>query len=115
VKINIDSSYVDGAVVEAAATLPTELPIGTASSSDGEATVSWWEESFDESVSVAPTLTPSSATIPLQGFGAPSYVLQLQTVDELTSTPVYSFQHAARRSRDLAAEGRGPSPSPPTG
>ena len=91
VKINIDSSYVDGAVVEAAATLPTELPIGTASSSDGAATVSWWEESFDESVSVAPTLTPSSATIPLQGFAAPSYVLQLQTVDELTSTPVTRF------------------------
>jgi hypothetical protein len=91
VKINIDSSYVDGAVVEAAATLPTELPIGTASSSDGAATVSWWEESFDESVSVTPTLTPSSATIPLQGFAAPSYVLQLQTVDELTSTPVARF------------------------
>jgi hypothetical protein len=91
VKINIDSSYVDGAVVEAAATLPTELPIGTASSSDGAATVSWWTESFDESVSVTPTLTPSSATIPLEGFAAPSYVLQLQTVDELTTTPVTRF------------------------
>ncbi|MHB8059648.1 MAG: glycoside hydrolase domain-containing protein [Gaiellaceae bacterium] len=91
VKINIDSNYVDGAVVAAAATLPTDPPIGTASTSDGAATVSWWESSFDASALVTLTLTSSSATVPLEGFAAPSYVLQLQTVDELTTTPVARF------------------------
>lgn len=91
VKINIDSNYVDGAVVVAAATLPAGPPIGTATSSDGLATVSWWESSFDPAALVTPTLTPSSTTIPLAGFAAPSYVLQLQTVDEWTTLPVSRF------------------------
>jgi hypothetical protein len=91
VTINIDSNYVDGAVVAAAATLPSEAPIGTTTSSDGLATVSWWESSFDGSVEVTPTLTPSTLTIPLTGFAPASYVLQLQTVDALTTTPVTRF------------------------
>jgi hypothetical protein len=91
VKLNIDSNYVDGAVVQAAATLPTESPVGTASSSDGKATVNWWENSFDESVTVTPTLTPSTLTIPLSGLSAGSSVLQLQTVDELTGVPISRF------------------------
>jgi hypothetical protein len=91
VKINIDSNYVDGAVVEAAATLLGTPPLGTSASSDGAASVSWWEGSFDESVTVTPTLTPSTLTIPLAGFAAGSYVLQLQTMDELTATPVSRF------------------------
>ncbi len=91
VKINIDSNYVDGAVVGAAATLPVEPPAGTTTSSDGTATVTWWPTSFVESVTVTPALTPSTLTIPLAGFTAPSYVLQLQTVDELTAAPVTRF------------------------
>ena len=91
VRINIDSSYVDGAVVSAAATLPIEPPLGTTTTSDGLASVSWWEGSFDFSTDVTPALTPSTATIPLEGFAAPSYVLQLQTVDELTATPIERF------------------------
>ncbi len=91
VRLNIDSNYVDGAVVQAAATLPTGSPAGTAFSSDGEASVSWWENSFDESVVVTPTLTPSTLTIPLPGFSAGSYVLQLQTVDELTGISISRF------------------------
>jgi hypothetical protein len=91
VTINIDSNYVDGAVVEAAATLPIGPPVGTITSSDGLATVSWWENSFDDSVTVTPKLTPSTLAIPLSGFTPGSYVLQLQTVDELTGTPVARF------------------------
>ncbi len=91
VTINIDSSYVDGAVVEAAAILPAEPPLGTAGSSDGGATVSWWQNSFGASKAVAPTLTPSTLTIPLTGFAPASYVLQLQTVDTLTATAVSRF------------------------
>jgi len=91
VKINIDSNYVDGAVVGAAATLPIEPPAGTTSSSDGAASVSWWENSFDDTVVVTPALTSSTLTIPLAGFAAPSYVLRLDTVDALTGTPVSRF------------------------
>ena len=91
VRINIDSSYVDGAVVGAAATLPIEPPVGTTTSSDGAASVSWWEGSFDVPATVTPTLTPSTLTIPLAGYAAPSYVLQLQTVDALTGVPISRF------------------------
>jgi hypothetical protein len=91
VTINIDSNYVDGAVVGAAATLPTEPPLGTVTTADGLASVSWWEGSFDYSVMVTPALTSSTATIPLEGFAAPSYVLQLQTIDEFTALPVTRF------------------------
>jgi hypothetical protein len=91
VTINIDSNYVDGAVVGAAALLPIEPPVGTTTSSDGLATVSWWTGSFDVSATVTPTLTPSTLAVPLTGFASPSYVLQLQTVDTLTGTPVSRF------------------------
>ncbi len=91
VRLNIDSNYVDGAVVQAAATLPIEPPAGTAYSSDGRAAVSWWRYSFNESVIVTPTLTPTTLTIPLAGFAAGSYVLQLQTVDALTGFPISRF------------------------
>ncbi|HEY5160799.1 MAG TPA: DUF1906 domain-containing protein [Gaiellaceae bacterium] len=91
VRLNIDSNYVDGAVVAAAATLPIEAPIGTATSSDGAASVSWWANSFDASVTVTPALTPSTLTTPPPGFAAGSYVLQLQTLDALTATQVSRF------------------------
>jgi hypothetical protein len=91
VKLNIDSNYVDGAVVQAAATSPPESPIGTVSSSDGTAEVSWWASSFDESVTVTPALTSPALTIPLEGFDTGSAVLQLQTVDESTGIPVSRF------------------------
>jgi hypothetical protein len=91
VTINIDSNYVDGAVVAAAATVPSEAPVGTATSSDNAASVTWWLNSFDLSEQVTPTLTPSTLTIPLTGFAPSSYVLQLQTVDSLTTTPVTRF------------------------
>jgi hypothetical protein len=91
VTINIDSNFVDGAAVQAAATLPAEPPAGTAYSSDGKASVSWWAYSFAASTTVTPTLTPSTLTIPLTGFSPASYVLQLQTVDVLSSAPVSRF------------------------
>ena len=48
---------------------PTQrAALGTAGSSDGGATVSWWQNSFDASATVTPTLTPSTLTIPLTGF-----------------------------------------------
>ena len=91
VKINIDSNYVDGAVVGAAATPPVETPAGTTASSDGAASVSWWAGSFSPETRVTPALSPSTVTIPLPGFAAPSYVLQLQTVDAVTGTEVARF------------------------
>jgi hypothetical protein len=91
VKINIDSNFVDGAVVGAAATLPIEAPAGAVTTSDGAATVSWWENSFDDAAAVTPVLTSSTLPIPLAGFTSPSYVLRLETVDAVTTLPVTRF------------------------
>ncbi len=90
VKINIDSNYVDGAVVEAAATLPTETPAGTVTSSDGLASVSWWASSFD-TLTTTVTLTPSTPATPVQGFAPGGYVLQLAAADTVTAAPVTRF------------------------
>ena len=89
VKLNIDSNYVDGAVVEAAATLPAEPPAGTVTSSDGLASVSWWENSFSTPTTV--TLTPSTLADSVQGFAAGGYVLQLGAADTGTAVPVTRF------------------------
>ena len=89
VKLNIDSNYVDGAVVEAVATLPAEPPAGTVTSSDGLASVSWWENSFSTPTTV--TLTPSTLATPVQGFAAGGYVLQLGAADTGTAAPLTRF------------------------
>lgn len=90
VTINIDSNYVDGAAVEAAAVLPTEAPYGTITSSDGLASVTFWEQSFDV-VNTTLTLTSSTLATETQGFAAGSYLLQLAAIDNLTATPLSRF------------------------
>ena len=89
VTLNVDSNYVDGAVVEAAATVPTEPPLGTVTSSDSLATVSWWDGAFATPATV--TLTPSTLTDDVPGFAAGGYVLQLGATDDATGTALTSF------------------------
>jgi len=89
VQLNVDSNYVDGAVVETAATLPLEPPAGTVTSNDGLASVSWWQNSFSTPTTV--TLTPSALAGPVQGFAAGGYVLQLGASDTGTGVPVTRF------------------------
>jgi hypothetical protein len=90
VKLNIDCNYVDGAVVEAAATLPAGPPLGTTSTPDGTASVSWWEGAFEDPDTTTVSLTSSSMDSPLEGFASPVTVLQLQALDAL-SNPILSF------------------------
>jgi hypothetical protein len=90
VKLNIDSNYVDGAVVEAAATLPVGPPFGSVSTTDGAATVSWWENSFEDPGYTTVTLTTSTISSPLQGFATPCAALRLQALDE-SSAPITRF------------------------
>jgi len=90
VTINVDSNYVDGAVVEAAAALPTEPPAGTVASSDGLASVTWWASSFD-TLTTTVTLTPSVPATPVPGYAPGGYVLQLGVTDTATAAPVTRF------------------------
>ncbi|MGD0166920.1 MAG: glycoside hydrolase domain-containing protein [Gaiellaceae bacterium] len=85
VSLNIDSDYVGGAVVVAAATFPTEPPVGSVSSSDGLATASWWESSLDAA------LLPSTLAGAVQGFAAGSYLLRLEATDTDSGLPAIRF------------------------
>jgi hypothetical protein len=93
VTLNIDNNYVDGAVLAAAATVPPQPPIGTIASSDGLATLSWWENSF--AATATPALTPSVLAADAQGFAAGSYLLQLSVTDSSSGTPVPVTQFGA--------------------
>ncbi len=87
VTINVDSSYVDAAVVGSVNSplLPAEAPsvplanqsaAGSVSSVDGLSTVTWPEGAFNQSVVVS--LTPALPTAPVPGFGGGGYGVQLQ-------------------------------------
>lgn len=98
ITINIDNSYVDGAVVAATGTAPppvTPPPLsppstggastaGSVSSDDGQSTASWPAGTFGQSVVV--TLTQSTSTVP--GFATGGYGVQLQV--QQTSASVLS-------------------------
>ncbi len=109
VTINIDSSYVDGAVVSAtgsAGTIPTPVPAptpapapapgpsqlsaaGSVVATDGQATVSWPAGAFRQSVAVA--LTPATPAEPVSGFGSGGYGVRLQVQQTASGQPTTSF------------------------
>src|SRR3954471_24577137 len=106
VTINIDSSYVDGAVVSRAAAPPppppVEPPAGSVGSGDSKATATWTSGSFP-STSVV-TLTPTT-----QAPAPNGYAVQLTVTDSATSTPVTRF--GAPVSIHLAVPANGLAPS----
>jgi hypothetical protein len=111
VTINIDSNYLDGAVVgignavpppppppttttTTTTTMPTPttptVPGGSVTSTDGLATVTWPDGAFSAPVSVS--LTPSTLPKTTRGFAAGSYVLQLAVVQSDDGSVLTSFQ-----------------------
>ncbi|MGZ4400222.1 MAG: glycoside hydrolase domain-containing protein, partial [Gaiellaceae bacterium] len=105
VTINIDSTYLDGAVVglgntppppppppptttTTTATTPT-VPAGSVASSDGRATASWPDGAFPLPATVS--LTPSSLPATIKGFAAGSYVLQLSAVQNDNGSTLTGF------------------------
>ncbi|HEY4349107.1 MAG TPA: DUF1906 domain-containing protein [Gaiellaceae bacterium] len=87
VTIDVDSNYVDGAVVGATGiVVPAPAPLvtnpsvasaaGSVSSTDGVSKVSWPAGAFQAPVVVS--LTPAQPTVPVPGFGSGGYGVQLQ-------------------------------------
>jgi len=96
VTIDVDSSYVDGAVVGTTGIAPPVQPAtgppvpssaGSVSSTDGVSTVSWPAGAFQQSVVV--TLTPAPPSQPVPGFGNGGYGVQLQ----VAQTDTVSLNH----------------------
>jgi hypothetical protein len=89
VTINIDSDYVDGAVVGGSVAVPpppppVEPPAGSVGSGDGKATATWVAGSFDTTAVV--TLTPTTAPPSPTGYG-----VRLTVTDPTTSVAVARF------------------------
>jgi hypothetical protein len=87
--INIDSDYVDGAVVGGSAAPPpppppVTPPAGSVGSGDGRATATWPATAFSASSVV--TLTPTTTAPAPNGYG-----VQLTVSDSATATPVTRF------------------------
>ncbi|MFL5955083.1 MAG: DUF1906 domain-containing protein [Gaiellaceae bacterium] len=103
VTINIDSNYVDGAVVAPAAppAPPPPPPAGSVGSGDGKATATWTSGSFSTAAVV--TLTASQPPSPN------GYAVQLSATDSQTSTPITRF--GAPVTMHLAVPASGLSPS----
>jgi hypothetical protein len=105
VAINIDSNYVDGAVVGNAGPPPPPPPAppaGSVGSGDGKATATWTSGSFPSTAVV--TLTPTT-----QAPSANGYAVQLTVTDTATSTPITRF--GAPVSLHLAVPANGLAPS----
>lgn len=104
VTINIDSDYVDGAVVSPIAPPPPAPPppAGSVGSGDGKATATWTSGAFPSTAVV--TLTPTSAPPSPTG-----YAVQLTVSDSQTSTPIARF--GAPVSLHLAVPANGLAPS----
>jgi hypothetical protein len=106
VTINIDSSFVDGAVVTSAAAPPPPPPVqppaGSVGSGDGKATATWTSGSFPATSVV--TLTPTT-----QAAAPNGYAVQLTVTDSATSTAVTRF--GAPVSIHLAVPANGLAPS----
>jgi hypothetical protein len=106
VTINIDSDFVDAAVVTPttiATTAPaaTEGQAGSASSDDGAATARWPATAFPEGAQV--TLTPIAPGVTLAGYGSDGYAVQLAASNTVTLAPVKTF--AAPVSLTVATRG----------
>jgi hypothetical protein len=105
VSINIDSNYVDGAVVGNAGPPPPpppQPPAGSVGSGDGKATATWTSGSFPSTAVV--TLTPMTTAPSPNG-----YAVQLTVTDSASSTPVPRF--GAPVSLHLAVPANGLAPS----
>ena len=95
VTINVDSDYVDGAVVGPVVTTPPPPPppptAGSVGSGDSNALASWPDGAFAASAVV--TLTPATPTAAPAGFGAGGYAVSLAVNDASTNppTPVTTF------------------------
>ncbi|HZO95950.1 MAG TPA: glycoside hydrolase domain-containing protein [Gaiellaceae bacterium] len=99
VTINVDSDYVDGAVVGATgAPAPPPPPpppaggpseAGSAASDDGQVTASWAAGTFAGPVQVTLTQVAPGPTLP--GYGADGYGVQLSVADATTLAPVRTF------------------------
>jgi Domain of unknown function (DUF1906) len=88
VTINVDSDYVDGAVVGPVVSTPPPPPpptAGSVGSGDSQATASWHDGAFAASAVV--TLTPATPTAAPAGFGAGGYAVSLAVNDASTSPP----------------------------
>jgi Rv2525c-like, glycoside hydrolase-like domain len=94
VTIDIDSNYVDGAVVGAGGTLPVPAPpiplpspgesaAGSVTAVDESSSVSWPAGAFQQSVVVS--LTPALPVEPVDGFGHGGYGVQLQVQQTATA------------------------------
>ena len=104
VTINIDSDYVDGAVVSPVAPPPPAPPppAGSVGSGDGKATATWTSGAFPSTAVV--TLTPTSAPPSPAG-----YAVQLTVTDSQTSTPITRFGAAVSLHLAVPANGLAPS------
>jgi len=105
VTINIDSSFVDGAVVSTAAPPPpppVEPPAGSVGSGDGKATATWTSGSF-------PSTSVVTLTSTTQAPAPNGYAVQLTVTDSATSTAVTRF--GAPVSIHLAVPANGLAPS----
>jgi hypothetical protein len=88
VTIDVDSNYVDGAVVGTAGIAPPPVAAanpseastaGSVSAADGVSKVSWPAGAFQQSVVVS--LTPTSPPTPMPGFGSGGYGVQLSVAE----------------------------------
>jgi hypothetical protein len=98
--IDIDSSYVDAAVVGSTGSAPIPGPpastpllgesaAGSVTSADGLSTVNWPAGAFQRSVVVS--LTPSLPTQPVPGFGSGGYGVQLDVQQTATAALRVSY------------------------
>jgi len=100
VTIDVDSSYVDAAVVgsvnaQPLTAAPPSLPdldvsaAGSVAAVDGMANVSWPAGAFEQSVVVS--LSPALPPTPVQGFAGGGYGVQLQVQGTVSAQPKTSF------------------------
>jgi hypothetical protein len=116
VTLDVDSNYVDAAVVGPGGTLPVPAPpiplptpgesaAGSIGAADGVSSVSWPAGAFQQSVVVS--LTPSLPAEPVTGFGEGGYGVQLQVQQTATAIPRRTFVapltiHIAHRPNGVA-------------
>jgi hypothetical protein len=116
VTLDIDSNYVDAAVVGPGGTLPVPAPpiplptpgesaAGSVSADDGISSVSWPAGAFQQPVVVS--LTPALPAAPVTGFGDGGYGVQLQVQQTASAIPRTTFVapltiHVGRRPDGVA-------------
>jgi len=92
VTINVDSDFVDGPVVSGAATVappPAPVELGTVSTPDGMASVTWPAGAVDADTDLQ--LDPTVPGVTLPGFGTGGYGVELQATSFTTLTRVRAF------------------------